>query len=328
MAIDPVKLDNPLDLGAVPKEPMPIEFPARYAFNIGAVGHTLILSIAVASAIYFGGYFAPRIAPTLAPWLCDSTRVAHIAFVLSIMIRWATKSDYAYWMGLMSAMLALASTAYAVGLAKEGAVAFCALLTNSSIWIMVEIGSHFESIDHCILRHDPTVAAHRRNRSIGQLEILATLIAIGMCLSLWSPMRLAIAPAIIITTILIAYFRSAKIAKYPIQFLLLTLQHYFAYPNSSTLVPGLIRSCAPQTVLRAVPIALYLVVITTLPLALPVDGNVLINMALWGAIGIGLGASILVLAASFTAWPVHFDVNRTPFKVIINQLRGKEKTDE
>jgi hypothetical protein len=51
-------------------------------------------------------------------------------------------------------------------------------------------------------------------------------------------------------------------------------------------------------------------------------------MALWGAIGIGLGASILVLAASFTAWPVHFDVNRTPFKVIINQLRGKEKTDE
>lgn len=328
MAIDPIKVDNPLDREAVPKDRMPIEFPARFQFDVVVFLSALLSSIAVAGAIYFVAFHAARFSPTMGSWLNESARIAHVAFVLCIMMRWVTKSGYAYRMALISALFSLASTACVTNLGNEKAVVFCAFTMTSSIWIMVEIGSHFESIDCCILRADPKLAERRRNRSSGQLEILAALIGIGICISLWSPIRLVMAPVIIVAAILIAFVRSAKVAKYPIQFLLLTCKHYFAYPNSSTLAPGLIRSCAPDAILRTMPMAVYVVVVITLPLAIPMEGDAVTNTFVWGSIGAGLGLSLLVLAASFTAWTVHFNDSRAPFDVIIKQLRGTDEADE
>src|SRR5690606_11968382 len=104
----------------------------------------------------------------------------------------------------------------------------------------------------------------------------------------------------------IAFNLVAKIAKYPNKFLCLTIKHYFGYPASSFLSPGLIRSSAPQSFLRLLPLVLVVVGSALIPVADQRDAKFTAESALMAMYGVLVGFTALMLGASLSARPIHF----------------------
>lgn len=327
MAVDPLNLDNPLDAGKVPRHNFPIRFPARHHFEPLAVLHSgfmlLVGALCGVGVAYVFVYLSPQYGIAVA----NSSGLLVIVLAVMVIVRWESRSLPAFYATLVVAILCLVSVA-SLTFASSGnqsLTATCSLVMLALLWNAAEVAIHFQSIDVEVMRHDPTLAKQRRERNGGSLQQIAVLVAAVECFALWAPIRLVLVPATAAVAVTVAYLLVADLAKYPYKFLLLTIKHYLGYPESSTLAPGLIESAAPIAVLRLFPLAIVIVGSAMVAIADRTAANAAVGAAMMTIVGLLTGVAAMLVGASLSARPIHFDVDRTPFDLVISKIRDWKK---
>lgn len=328
MAIDPIQFDNPLNTENVDRDAFPIQFPALHEFNPAVARQS--------AACLFGGvllcvilaYLFAQASLDAALKFAGISRLMVVILTVAVVIRWESRSQFAFYATGAVSAISLFATATLSFIPGGGALnAVCSLTMLTMLWTAAEIAIHFQSIDVEVIRRDPAIAQQRRQQKSNALQILAVVVGILQCLSFWTPMRLVAVPIAAFMVAAIAYSLMVGIAKYPARFLWLTIQHYLGYPESSSLVPGLIRSPAPQPFLRLLPFVFVVVGATLIVIAEQEMAEVWVEASLMAVNGVMVGLTALLLGASLSARPVHFDVDRTPFDVVVSKLRAEENVN-
>ncbi len=196
------------------------------------------------------------------------------------------------------------------------------------LWNAAEVATHFQSIDAEIIRHDPTLAQRRRERNVGTLQVLAVMVGIAECFALWAPIRLMLVPVTALVAATIAYLLVVDVAKYPVKFLVITLKHYLGYHDESSLAPGLIKSSAPTSLFRLFPFAIVLIGSVLIAVADRATSDLAVSASTMAICGLLTGLAAMLVGASLSARPIHFDANRTPFDAVISKLRTEGAQDE
>ncbi len=326
MAVDPLKFDNPLNINAVSSDEFPILFPAFHKFVAREVCHRAFLLL-VGAIICVGGagYFAhatPQHAIIVAQW----SRLLMVTLTIAIIVRWESRSQVAFYVTTAVAVLCLCTAATSVFIndSEQPLIVTCSLTMLALLWTTAEIAMHFCSIDVKVIRRNPAIAQKRREQNSSLLRILAVLLGIAQCFALWTSMRLIWVPIAAMVAATVAYSLVAEIAKYPAKFLQLTLEHYLGYPEPCSLAPGLIRSSAPIPLFRLLPLVIVIVGSPLIPLADHETANVMANASLMAVCGLFAAITALMLGASLSARPFHFDVHRTSFDLVVSKLRAEE----
>ena len=325
MAVDPLKFDNPLNTGNVDRDDFPIQFPARHEFDAVAVQKSGMVLLGVVLACVILAYIFVQARPDAAMAVAGITRLMVVILTVAVFVRWEIRSQVAFYATVAVSAICLfaASTSVFIDGSNRPVVAICTLAMLTLLWTAAEIAIHFQSIDVEVIRRDPAIADQRRQQNAGVLQFFAVVMGIAQCVALWTSMRLVAVPIAALFGAAIAYLLVAEIAKYPIKFLWLTIRHYVGYPESGSLVPGLIRSSASHPLVRLLPFVF--VVATSALIALADRGTtyVLAKVSLMALCGLLAALTALLLGASLSARPIHFDVDRTPFDVVVSKLRDK-----
>ncbi len=321
MSIDPLKLDNPIDKEAVPREKLPIQFPAMHVFEWEHVRQSvMVLSGVVLASVVCAYYLSHSVSAHLTS-VSNVSRTLVLAMTVVLFFRWIERSQFSFYATATVNAICLFATATLTFIPGGAGVLnfICSLTMLSLLWNAAEVAIHFQSIDIEILRRDPSIAEKRRQQNSGVLQFFAVVMGIAMCFAMWSSVRLIFVPVAALLGMVIASNLLAGIAKYPGKFLPLAIKHYLGYPASSMLAPGLIHSSAPHSLLRLLPLVLVCVESALIAVA---DHGIAMMMA---ACGLLAGFTALMLGASLSARPIHFDVDRTPFDIIISKLRPADK---
>jgi|GEM_PF-3080086 len=326
MSVDPIKFDNPIDIAGVPRDKLPVQFPARHEFDLVQIRQSALLLSSATLALVLFAYICARTVVDHVAVVSGFSRMLLLAVTVAVFFRWVARSQLAFFATAVVTAVGLFATATLVFIpADTGALnAICSLTMLTLLWAAAEVAIHFQSIDAEILRRDSTISEQRRQKNSDVLQFFAVVMGIAQCLALWTSMRLVFVPIAAGIGMLIAFNLVAEIAKYPGTSLCLTIKHYFGYPVSSSLAPGLIRSSAPQSFLRLLPLVLVIVGSALIPVADQGDAKFTAESALMAMYGVLVGLTALMLGASLSARPIHFDVDRTPFDVVVSKMRSKE----
>lgn len=326
MAIDPLKVDNPVVPSSSAAKKFPLKFPAKAQIDlyqlstpVGVIAGAIIIAGGITYIVFLTSAISSS-----AIQICS--RPLGILFAISVMCRWNSKSEASFLSTSLFAVLALIfTTPVTFHYANYQTTRIASVLAMTAIlWSAVEIAIHYRSIDAELMRRDPEAAQARLEKDENAFQVLAIVFVVAICFALWADSRLFALPVVATFGLMIAYARAVKVAKFPLEFLKLLIPRYFAYPDGASLAPGLIVSAASPPMLRTIPM---IIVILSMPLLSAGIAN--LEVALCVAVGLilnGLYASLSLqlLGASFSARPAHFDENRTPFDVITSRLRDLE----
>jgi hypothetical protein len=326
MSIDPLKFDNPLSMESVPRDHFPIQFPARHDFDVGALRQSVMVITGVILTVVFFAYISAYAFSSHASVVSGISRVLLLILTVAVFGRWESRSLFSFYATAAVTAICLFATSTAVFMSgADGALtAICSLTMLTLLWTAAEIAIHFQSIDSVIIRRDPSIADQRRQQNTGVLQFFAVVMGIALCFALWTSLRLVAVPIAAMLGMLAAFSLVAEFAKFPGKFLPLTIMHYLGYPASSLLAPGLIRSSAPHPFLRLLPFVLVVVESALIAVADHGIANALVEPALMAGYGVLVGLTALMLGASLSARPIHFDLDRTPFDVVVSKLQGEE----
>ncbi len=328
MAVDPIQFDNPMNAESVSHDAFPIQFPALHEFNPAAARQSAVCLFGGVLLCVILAYFFAQASLDAALKFAGISRLMVVILTVAVVIRWESRSQFAFYATGAVSAISLFATATLSFIPGGGALkAVCSLTMLTMLWTAAEIAIHFQSIDVEVIRRDPAIAQQRRQQDLNALQLLAVVVGISQCLSLWTSMRLVAVPIAAFMVAAIAYSLIVGIAKYPARFLWLTIKHYLGYPESSSLVPGLIRSSAPQPFLRLLPFVFVVVGSTLIAVAEQGMAKVSVETSLMAVNGVMVGLTALLLGASLSARPVHFDVDRTPFDVVVSKLRAEENAN-
>ena len=329
MAVDPLKFDNPLNINAVSSDEFPIQFPAFHKFVAQDVRQSVFLLLVGAIICVGGAGYLAHATPQYAIIVAQWNRVLMVALTIAIIVRWESRSQVAFYVTTAVAVLCLctAATFGFINDSDQPLVVTCSLTMLALLWTAAEIAMHFCSIDVDVIRRNPAIAQKRREQNSSLLRIIVVLLGIAQCVALWTSMRLILVPIAAMVAATVAYFLVAEIAKYPARFLQLTVEHYLGYPGPRSLAPGLIRSSAPIPLFRLLPLVIAIVGSALIALSDHETVNVVANASLMAVCGLFAAITALMLGASLSARPIHFDVDRTPFDVVVSKLRAEENED-
>ena len=271
-------------------------------------------------------YFVAQANSDGALTLAGFSRLMVVLLTVAVIIRWESRSQIAFYATAAVTVLGLFATSTSVFIVNGSRplTANCSLAMLTLLWTTAEIAIHFQSIDVEILRRDPAIANQRRQQNAGVLKFFAVVMGIALSFALWSSMRLVAVPIIASLGAAIAYWSVIGVAKYPARFLSLAIKHYVGYPESSSLAPGLIRSSAASPLFRLLPIVVAVVASALIAIPDQSTAKVSVEPALMAMCGVLVGITALMLGASLSARPIHFDVDRTPFDVVVTKLRPVE----
>jgi len=326
MSIDPLKFDNPIDMEAVTREKLPIQFPAMHVFDWEQVRQSAMVMGGVSLTFVVCAYILSHTVSAHVASVSGISRMLLLAMTVALFFRWVERSQVAFYAtATVNAICFFATVTLAFIPSGAGALnATCTLTMLSLIWTAAEVAIHFQSIDVEILRRDPGIAEKRRYQNSGVLQFFAVVMGIALCFAMWSSLRLVLVPIAALLGMVAAFNLVVGIAKYPAKFLPLTIKHYLGYPASSLLAPGLIRSSAPHPFLRLLPLILVGVESALIAVADHGIANITLEPLVMAGCGLLAGFTALMLGASLSARPIHFDVDRTPFDIIISKLRPLE----
>tara|TARA_R110002073_G_scaffold149534_14_gene303338 strand:+ start:507 stop:1499 length:993 start_codon:yes stop_codon:yes gene_type:complete len=326
MSIDPLKLDNPIDMEAVPREKLPIQFPAMHVFDWEHVRQSVIVLGGVVLTSVACAYYVSQAVSEHVTLVSGVSRMLVLAMTVALFIRWIDRSQFAFYATATVSAICLFATATLVFIpGGTGALnATCTLTMLSLILTAAEVAIHFQAIDAEILRRDPAIAEKRRQQNSGVLQFFAVVMGTSMCFAMWSSLRIVFVPVAALLGMVIAFNLLVGIAKYPGKFLPLTIKHYLGYPASTVLAPGLIYSSAPHPLLRLLPLILVCVESALIAVADHGIANITMEPLLMAGCGLTAGITALMLGASLSARPIHFNVDRTPFDVVVSKLRPVE----
>ncbi|TWU37513.1 TraM recognition site of TraD and TraG [Novipirellula aureliae] len=330
MSVDPIKLDNPIDHNSVPSEPMSIAFPANPVPNPPIEQIVLLgMYIAAVSGLAMLVVLLAHHNSELALQIGKYQRLSVILFFAFLVFRGLLRETPLYSFVLGSAIFcgSLCATTLTIA-APHAEKAFAAFLMGLFVWNVIEIAIHYTTLDEKVVHQDAERSAKQRDTELSNLFLLVTISSIGFCLMLLTEARL---PATFVLSFLIlgiAYSKAAIRSNRPLSFIAATVNGYFAYPNADETAPGLIKTTAPNQLLRPISVALLIVAMASVSVCLGDHSIELIRILATAAASILLAVASLAVAVAFTARAVHFPTGKIPYQATVDKLRRSGNANE
>lgn len=326
MSIDPVKLDNPIDMNALPAIPLTFGLPALPQISLQAVAIIVAYHVtAIGIAVGFASLLVAQ-SPQLATLLAGYQRPVIILMFVLIVLRDLSKSIEMHYAICVVAVLEIAAV---IGLAFSSAasslnMAFSGLVMALSVWTTLEIGLHYSAIDAGIIKHDPESARKLRERNEIDRVLLAIATGIALCFALTSPSRLFL--TLLLTALIagVALSKARSLSTKPLPFLMYALGYYFTYPSGMVMAPGLIRTNIPVIAIRPLGAALLFTSMVMVPIALSGGHPSPVLVVAWIGVGLLFTTAVLCCGIAFSARPKHLAAGQVSFGPLIKHLRGSK----
>lgn len=334
MSVDPIKVDNPLNRGEVPPEPMSIGLvPRSVQLNLNQIPREAIrpffsfVMVAILLLFVFLN-MESRSVHGLAGAVKYQPAVL-LALGIGCLARFADAGSIFFLANILLANVAGLLQAAIVKLELDPAnrllVAYLAVLT---CWTIVEFLNHYSSIDLGMNLIQRPAGQDIHGGSVTLLLIVTIIGTIGMSVLflLGNPTF-----AVLITSVAYCYL-SVSVAKTksksPYRYIWEAIKHYYLYPDGKTLAPGLIKSSCGSLPLRPLPMMILLVAFVLTGFAIFNTKNAAVAIAQWFALSMGYVLSVVMMGAAFSAQPHHFPSRRVPHQQLIDRLRTSNNPDE